>query len=106
MVYATDHEHGDVEADGRLLHAALAADVLFYDAQFTPEEYPSHRGWGHGTWAEAVEVAKFAGVKQLVLFHHDPGHDDEQIDCQLVRARAIFPQTVAAAEGDTIPIVG
>jgi phosphoribosyl 1,2-cyclic phosphodiesterase len=104
VVYATDHEHGDVEADGRLLHAALGADVLFYDAQFTPEEYPSHRGWGHGTWAEGVEVAAFAGVKHLVLFHHDPGHDDEQIDSQLARARAIFPQTSAAAEGDVFPV--
>jgi phosphoribosyl 1,2-cyclic phosphodiesterase len=104
VVYATDHEHGDVEADGRLLHAALEADVLFYDAQFSPEEYPSHRGWGHGTWAEAVEVAAFAGVKQLVLFHHDPGHDDEQIDSQLARARAIFASTSAAAEGDVFQV--
>ena len=105
VVYATDHEHGDVEADGRLLHAALGADVLFYDAQFTPEEYPSHRGWGHGTWSEAVEVAAFAGVKELVLFHHDPGHDDQQIDELLANARLAFPHTSAAAEGDIVPVL-
>jgi phosphoribosyl 1,2-cyclic phosphodiesterase len=46
VVYATDHEHGDREADARLLEAARGADVLIYDAQFTPEEYATHMGWG------------------------------------------------------------
>jgi phosphoribosyl 1,2-cyclic phosphodiesterase len=104
VVYATDHEHGEREADRRLLHAARGADVLFYDAQFTPEEYQSHRGWGHGTWLEAVRVGAKAGVKQLVLFHHDPGHDDLQIDRMLEDARSHFPDTVAAMEGDTISV--
>ena len=47
--------------------------MLIYDAQFTPEEYRSRMGWGHGTWLEGTKVAQQAGVSQLVLFHHDPG---------------------------------
>jgi phosphoribosyl 1,2-cyclic phosphodiesterase len=104
VVYATDHEHGNEEADLRLLNAARGADVLFYDSQYTPEEYPSHRGWGHGTWLEATKVGHEAGVKRLVLFHHDPSHDDFQIDEILKLARAEFPETFAATEGETIVV--
>ena len=102
VVYATDHEHGISAADERLLDAADQADILIYDAQFTPEEYPTHAGWGHGTWLEAVKVAQRAKVKQLVLFHHDPGHDDETMEHIVRRARAHFPNTVAAIEGTVL----
>lgn len=105
VVYATDHEHGVEEADQRLLNAAHGADLLFYDAQFTPEEYPSHRGWGHGSWCDAVKVAAKAGVKQLALFHHDPLHDDVHIDEIVQNARKEFPNTLGAMEGDTIPVL-
>jgi len=104
VVYATDHEHGEPKADLRLMNAARGADLLFYDAQYTPEEYPSRRGWGHGTWLEATRVGRAAGVKQLVLFHHDPGHDDCKMDQILELARDRFPSTLAAAEGQTITI--
>lgn len=104
VVYATDHEHGEAAADLRLLHAARGADLLFYDAQYTPEEYPSRRGWGHGTWLEAAKVGAEAGVKKLVLFHHDPGHDDEQMQQIVDLARERFARTSAATEGETIVI--
>ena len=102
VVYATDHEHGDAAADQRLLHAAKGADLLFYDAQYTPEEYPNRLGWGHGTWMEATKVASAAEVKRLVLFHHDPGHDDSQMDRIVQLARERFHCTSAAREGETI----
>lgn len=104
VVYATDHEHGEPNADLRLLNAARGADLLFYDAQYTPEEYSNRRGWGHGTWLEATRVGAAANVKQLVLFHHDPSHEDSSMDAILELARERFPATMAAAEGDTITI--
>lgn len=104
VVYATDHEHGVTEADDRLLHVAQGADLLFYDSQFTPEEYPSRKGWGHGTWKEAARVGAKAGVKKLVLFHHDPGHDDAQMDSIVTQAQADFPDTIAAMEGRTLKV--
>jgi phosphoribosyl 1,2-cyclic phosphodiesterase len=102
VVYATDHEHGEAAADLRLLDAARGADLLFYDAQYTPEEYPNRRGWGHGTWLEATKVGTEAGVKQLVLFHHDPGHDDQKMEKIVELARERFACTSAATEGETI----
>ena len=98
-VYATDHEHGDPATQVGLMHMASRADVLVYDSQYTPAEYPSRRGWGHSTWLEATCIAKNAGVKQLVLFHHDPQRDDEAVRRVEQEARAEFPATVAAYEG-------
>lgn len=76
MVYATDTEHPEVGLDQALVDLARDADVLIYDGMYTPEEYPSHRGWGHSTWLQGFQVARAAGVKQFVVFHHDPSHDD------------------------------
>ena len=76
IVYATDLEHGHSQLDQVLRNHAAGADVLIYDAQYTPEEYLRYRGWGHSTWTEGVRVARDIGARRLVLFHHDPSHDD------------------------------
>jgi ribonuclease BN (tRNA processing enzyme) len=89
IVYATDNELplGWKAAGGstafevdRFVRSFDAADVLIHDAQFTPEELERRRGWGHSAWPDVVDLAIDAGVKQLVLFHHDPDHSDEILD--------------------------
>ncbi len=99
VVYASDTEPGDVAGDRNVRELARAADVLIYDAQFDPEEFERRHGWGHSTWEEGVRVARDAGVRDLVLFHHDPEADDSTIDDRLQAARELWPQTLAAAEG-------
>jgi phosphoribosyl 1,2-cyclic phosphodiesterase len=99
IVYASDLEHGHAALDSVLRDYAQNADVLVYDAQYTPEEYPSHRGWGHSTWQEGVRVASDARVRQLVLFHHDPSHDDQFVFRMTQEARRQFENTEAAREG-------
>ena len=110
VVYATDTEHYAV-VDPKLLKLATGADVLIYDAQYTPEEYSGtagtggpKTGWGHSTFVEAAKLAKAAGVKQLVLFHHDPMQSDSAVREKERRAREIFPDTVAAHEGLSIEL--
>jgi phosphoribosyl 1,2-cyclic phosphodiesterase len=104
LVHASDLEHGDQKFDRILLDHAQNADVLIYDAQYTPEEYASKQGWGHSTWMEAVRTAREAKVKKLVLFHHDPGHDDRFMEQLVERARAHFENTEAAVQGRQIAI--
>lgn len=99
IVHACDHEHGDARLDRVLREQAEGADVLVYDAQFTPEEYETKKGWGHSTWLEAVQVARDAGVKQLVLAHHDPSHSDAMLTAVLDQARRSFDNTHIAKEG-------
>ena len=103
MVYATDNEPGVHECDQNLRHLAHGADVLVYDAQYSPEQLASERrGWGHSSWLEGVKIAREAKVRNLVLFHHDPDSSDKVVDGFLSAARQEFPATWAATEGMSI----
>lgn len=102
VAYASDFEHGDREGDRALLNAIEGVDLLIYDAQFTPEEYSEHQGWGHSTWLEATRFAKQAGIGRLCLFHHDPGHSDEVMVQVLADAQREFAATFLAKESDRI----
>lgn len=70
-----------------LVQFVRGVDLLIVDSQYTDAEYAQHRGWGHGCLHHSVELAVNADVRQLLLFHHDPGHDDDQIDAMLEGAR-------------------
>ena len=76
--------------------------LLIYDAQYTPEEYEKYRGWGHSTWVEGVRVAREAGAKQLLLFHHDPAHTDSFLDEIGETARQSFSCVAPAREGSLV----
>jgi phosphoribosyl 1,2-cyclic phosphodiesterase len=111
FVYATDTEHYDGRMDDALLRLARGADVLVYDAQYTPEEYAGtagtggpKKGWGHSTYEEGAKIAKAAGARQLVLFHHDPVQNDDAVREKERRAKELFPNTIAAQEGLSIDV--
>jgi phosphoribosyl 1,2-cyclic phosphodiesterase len=75
-------------------HAALVqflrgSDILILDSQYTDQEYETHIGWGHGSISSAVSLALEAEVQALLLFHHDPSHDDEMVDSMVESAREL-----------------
>ncbi len=76
IVICTDIEHGK-SVDPAIISFGEGADLLVHDAQYTSEELEHHRGWGHSSFDQAIEVAEKAGVGQLIMTHHDPDHDDE-----------------------------
>jgi ribonuclease BN (tRNA processing enzyme) len=84
---------------------ARGADLLIYDTQFTPEEYLVRPHWGHSRPADAIEIAREAGVKQLCLYHHAPMRSDDANDAILVATRAMIEKrgdpfgVVSAYEG-------
>jgi ribonuclease BN (tRNA processing enzyme) len=86
------------------------ADVLIHDATYTPEEYVDRVGWGHSHYLFTLKVAAEGKVKRLVLFHHDPAHDDDKIDDILktckheIRNQKYKFDCLAAAEGMEIEI--
>jgi phosphoribosyl 1,2-cyclic phosphodiesterase len=102
IVYASDLEPGNGELDRVVREAADGADTLIYDAQYTPEEYLTHQGWGHSHWREAAAVAKDARVKELILFHHDPSHNDDMLTELQTQTRGLFERTTSAREGMVI----
>jgi phosphoribosyl 1,2-cyclic phosphodiesterase len=107
VVYATDNEPGAPEFDENLRILAQGADVLIYDAQYSPEQLASTRkGWGHSCWLEGVKIARESKVKNLVLFHHDPDSSSATVDGFLSAARQEFASTWAAMEGMSITLNG
>lgn len=105
LVYATDVEWG--EADNRqLIRFAAGADLLIHDAQYSEEDYlAAKQGFGHSTPHMATEVARAAGVKRLLLFHHDPEHDDGVLAQLEGTAQRAFSATQLAFEGLEVPLL-
>jgi phosphoribosyl 1,2-cyclic phosphodiesterase len=104
ICYITDTEHRPGVRDRNVCELVRGADVMIYDSTYTDAEYPRYVGWGHSTWQEGVRVADEAGVGRLVVFHHDPSHDDETMDGianEVTRAR---PGTIVAREGMVLDI--
>jgi ribonuclease BN (tRNA processing enzyme) len=112
LAYLSDNELGpggdyDVKPSWRedIVRFLDNTHVLVHDAMYTPEQLDRFRGWGHSSYSEAVELASEAGVKQLVLFHHRPEHDDSTIDAIVDKARAAAAvldnrlEVTAAVEG-------
>jgi ribonuclease BN (tRNA processing enzyme) len=97
VVFCTDIEHGDT-IDEQIVGLAWWADLLIHEGQYTAEELISHRGWGHSSWEQAVEVAQRAGVKKLIITHHDPDHDDGFLREIEKRCQARFPNSWLARE--------
>src|SRR6266446_790813 len=120
IVYATDHEpfwnaSGRVSqhpGDERHIAFLKGANLVIHDAQYTEEEYRDKVGWGHSSLEYAVDVALAAGVERLVLFHHDPAHDDETMERLEVMARAHVAhrgqalEVLAAREGLELQVMG
>ncbi|MSQ89381.1 MAG: MBL fold metallo-hydrolase [Betaproteobacteria bacterium] len=100
VCYVTDTEHLPGTPDRKVLALIEGADILIYDCMYTDEEYAkSYVGWGHSTWQEGVRLCQTAGVKKLVVFHHDPEHDDAQLDAIGRELEAALPGAVVAREG-------
>ncbi len=110
VFYCTDTEHFPDRVDENVLELAQGVDILIYDAMYTDEEYHNPKspkiGWGHSTWQEGIKVAKEAGVKLLVIFHHEPNHSDDFLDELAEQVKAEFPNSVLAKEGLAIPVMG
>lgn len=69
-----------------IVELARDADWMLYDSQFTDEQYARFPHWGHSTAGQAREIAEEAGVRELLLFHHDPHRADAELD-QIVSAQ-------------------
>ena len=99
VCYITDTEHPADGPDSNLLQFVAGADVMIYDASYTDAEYQSRVGMGHSTWQVGANLADAAAVGRLVLFHHDPGHDDTTMDVIGSAVASRRPGSLVAMEG-------
>lgn len=105
IVYASDSEPNSEKHIKLITDFARGADVFLHDSQYEPDEYEhALKGRGHTTYRQAIDLAKQAQVKKLVLFHHDPMHSDTRLAEMEKKAKKLLPGTVVAREGLEIKI--
>jgi phosphoribosyl 1,2-cyclic phosphodiesterase len=82
VVFATDGEYTNREDHALEPYVKFysGADMLIFDAMYTTlEQLVEKMDYGHSAPVIGVDIALAAGVKTLVLFHHDPECDDSRI---------------------------
>ena len=105
-----EYEQLIVEQRQAVVNAIRGVDVLIADSAYTREEYPSKKGWGHGTFDSCIELARDAGVKILYCTHHEPTRSDDELERVFAEAVSRHPDVAAkvdirlAREGDAIEI--
>ncbi len=99
LVYATDAEYKELD-DASVqpyIEFFRNADALIFDAQYTLKESWKKEDWGHSSAMIGVDLARAAGIKRLLLFHHDPTYSDD--DLENIRRTALAYQ----AQDPTLP---
>ncbi|MDD4872195.1 MAG: MBL fold metallo-hydrolase [Kiritimatiellae bacterium] len=97
-IIATDIEYDLETIQTSFINFCRGADFLIFDAQYTPEEYEFHKGWGHSTWQVGARVAACAGIGRLILTHHAPARTDNELNRIIKNARNEFASTDIAME--------
>jgi len=105
MCYVTDTEHVIGKPDQRILSLIEGADVVVYDSTYTDEEFTGKMGWGHSTWQEGVRLCRAANVRMLIIFHHDPDHEDLFMERLESEARQMWPNALVARENMRINLL-
>lgn len=96
------------EENQKVVDFFRGADILIHDSQYTYSEHLSSKlGWGHSSYEYAVNVAHKAGVKKLLLFHHDPDRSDEELErlekkIQTAAGKKSNMEVMMAREGLTV----
>jgi ribonuclease Z len=94
---------GDTRPCDTVRAVSHGADLLVHEATFSSEERARAVETGHSTAREAAEIARAAGVRQLVLTHISPRYSREAPEL-LAEARAVFPETAIARDGMTVEV--
>jgi phosphoribosyl 1,2-cyclic phosphodiesterase len=99
ICYITDTEHVPGRPDQSVLELIAGANMVIYDSTYTDDEFPAHVTWGHSTWQEGIRLCSAAHAKKLVVFHHDPDHNDSFLDGIAVEVEQALPGSTIAREG-------
>jgi phosphoribosyl 1,2-cyclic phosphodiesterase len=88
LAYLSDHSptslgpgpDGLGERHEAAVRLAAEVDLLIHDAQYSLEEFEVRHGWGHCAIDYPIRLGREVGARRVLLFHHDPGHDDDLLD--------------------------
>ncbi len=99
VCYITDLEHTPGDVNKKLISFIRGTDLLIYDSTYTDDEFPTHCGWGHSTWQEAVRLGHAGNAKHIAIYHHDPEHDDRFMNNIEEQAKALCSASIVTRDG-------
>lgn len=107
--YVTDNELTGMHPSARaeLVQMLAGSDVLFHDATWADAILDERAGWGHSSVGESIALGMEAGCRLVVLFHHDPDADDEELERNLataLRGSTGTPEVILARDGMTLEL--
>ena len=93
---------GDTRPSDALLDASRGAEVLVHEATMDSSLEEGALEYGHSTARAAAEMARAAGVGQLILTHISTRYDSaEMLEAE---AREVFPNTIVAHDLMSFPV--
>jgi ribonuclease Z len=102
VAVVTDTEHIPGELEPAIVGLIEDADLVIYDCNYTEEEMPLRKGFGHSTWQQGVKLCEAAGAHQLAIFHHDPARTDTELAEIERQAKRAFTGAFAARDGQIV----
>ena len=100
----TDIEHQPGVLEQPVLRLIANCDLILYDSMFADAEMDKFRGFGHSSWQHAIRMAREANVRRLGFIHHAPWRTDAEIDASDRQAKAEFPDSFFARDGQIIDL--
>ncbi|GJQ64133.1 MAG: MBL fold metallo-hydrolase [Melioribacteraceae bacterium] len=113
MYNAADHEPEPeiiYKNNSDLIEFCRDADYLIHDSMYFFNDFKNKIGWGHSNNKSLSIFASLANVKNLLLFHYDPDHNDETVDRLAAETKMFLKEysdnikCIASKEGMTIKI--
>lgn len=92
----------DTNRSAMVARRIKGADLLYHEATYAAAERRQAKERGHSTAVDAAEIALAAEAKQLIIGHFSSRYKDPSV--LLDEARALFPATDIATEGETYTV--
>ena len=99
ILYTTDCEHDNDVLNENVVNISKNSNIIIHDSHFMVEDLKNHKGWGHSSWKNAVDLAKKSKIDQLILFHFSPEYNDKTITEMEKQAKQHFSNSIAAKQG-------
>ena len=101
IIVMTDHEHEEMKINPKYINFCKGADLLIHDAHYTESERAQNVNWGHSSFDQAIRLTEEAGVKKLLMTHHNPDYNDLFLSSKEKEYQFFMPHVTIAREGET-----
>ena len=89
----------DGESYKELVDYCKGADLVVFDAAYSPIDYPEKVGWGHSTIEDGRKLAVASGCSKIMFSHFSFEYSDQELEVLESRAKSWGDQYFFARDG-------